>query len=332
MRCCGGTEGGDSYRSDGSGCSGVVSTKRRNPFVTQREPKKSKVVIESFELEDTSDHTLFKLLHFTDNSLKVNVSDKIISFGNILGKADNDDNTETEHIHIVKAKGEPWIPVDWSLKTRVRFISTTPFKWNQKLKFSEEASGITAFARCLNINDDTSFLDTSPNAKFHQCCLFWQHPYLPWLQLFPRTNRKFTISTKTPTDVLSAKQSLHTAWTESFRSVFQLIRTKQCPYFYVCANSFTVLFRAGGISCFEEIHALITPTTNGFRKSLCQEQIEYTLPLKNRTFFDQVGRSYDSEQTSSEVDDDEPPDDDWLQSMGIDAEDIKQINYTQVML
>jgi hypothetical protein len=53
--------------------------------------------------------------------------------------------------------------------------------------------------------------------------------------------------------------------------ILQLTRARQCPYFYVCANSFTCLFRAAGILGFSDIHALLTPTTRGFRHMLKDE-------------------------------------------------------------
>lgn len=67
------------------------------------------------------------------------------------------------------------------------------------------------------------------------------------------------------------KDALQKEWNESFRSLFYLLRARQCPYFYVCANSFTALFRAAGICGLSELHALLTPTTRGFRKALKQE-------------------------------------------------------------
>lgn len=41
------------------------------------------------------------------------------------------------------------LPVDWSLKSKARFISKKQFSWMSNLKTSEEASGITGFVRCL---------------------------------------------------------------------------------------------------------------------------------------------------------------------------------------
>lgn len=39
------------------------------------------------------------------------------------------------------------IPLDWSLKTRVRFVSPFPFSWALSLKPQQEAAGITQFVR-----------------------------------------------------------------------------------------------------------------------------------------------------------------------------------------
>ena len=56
--------------------------------------------------------------------------------------------------------------MDWTLKTKMRFMSPKPFPWNCKLKTSEEASGTTGFVRCLDISEQDSTLDTSPNARY----------------------------------------------------------------------------------------------------------------------------------------------------------------------
>lgn len=313
----------------------VDCAKRRNPFITTQEDKKPKLETLETDFDDTSNQTLFKLLHLSNTCIRENCN-SITSFNEALNSIKD---APKEQVQIVKAKGESWIPVDWSLKTKLRFLSSVPFVWNQKLKISEEASGVTGFTRCLDSSSTATSLDTSPNAKFHQCCLYWQQPSLPWLSLFPRMNTK--IATSAPINLYSntfVRDSLQAAWTDSFRSLFQLIRTKQCPYFYVCANNFTVLFRAGGLGGFTEMHAMITPTSRGLRHLLRQEEIEYTMPLKPRRLSDQgydTCNSTISTQSLEEAEDnlendDEPPDEQWLQSMGINAEDIKQINYTQV--
>ncbi|KAJ3665466.1 hypothetical protein Zmor_000959 [Zophobas morio] len=178
--------------------------------------------------------------------------------------------------------------------------------------------------------------DTSPNSKFHQCCQYWQQPSLPWLSLFPRTSGKVSESDGSLITNPTVKASMQDAWKDSLRSLFQLLRTKQCPYFYVCSNNFTVLFRAAGICGMADVHVLITPTTRGFRYMLKQEEIEFTMPLKKKRNSDQGYETLDSgvgeSAGDSAFDEEESPDEQWLQSMGVNADDIKQINYTQAKI
>lgn len=298
------------------------SKKRKNPFLKDTtDCKKSKT--EPCVLDESTDQTLFKLLHQNVPGPSTNVT--FTSFNNILSKIETEGNGEI--VEVVKATGEKWLPIDWTLKYKVRLLSTKPFPWNQKLKISEEASGITAFTRCLSSNTDTT-LDTSPNAKFHQCCLYWQQPCLPWINLFPRSNAKAQSTGNNFILNNSVRESLQSAWSDSLRSLYQLIRTRQCPYFYACTNNFTVLFRAAGICGFSDVHVLITPTTRGFRQMLRQEDIDFVMPLQKKRVSD---LGYETDSTVSEKAlDEEAPDEHWLKSMGINAEDIKQINYTQV--
>lgn len=310
----------------------LSNQKRKNPFAKEESCKKSKTD-SSLGLEESSDGTLFKLIHGSTSSI-TNGKPKLISFDNILNKL----SCPEETVEVVKAHGEKWLPIDWTLKTKLRLLSFKPFPWNQKLKLSEEASGITGFTRCLGANSNT-YLDTSPNAKFHQCCLFWQQPSLPWVKLFPRSTNKSSGGGISLASSAEVRDGLQSAWFDGLRSLFQLIRTRQCPYFYVCANNFTVLFRAAGISGYSDVHALISPTTRGLRRLLKAEDIEYQMPLKKKRMSDQgydtMDTTCDTTQDSEQVivddddDDDGANDDIWLKNMGINSDDIKQIKYTQ---
>ncbi|XP_023016168.1 humpty dumpty [Leptinotarsa decemlineata] len=294
-----------------------TAKKRKNPFLRTSDPKKSRNE-SNVSFDESTDQTLFKLLH---QSVPDPPKAPITSFDNILSKL----NTN-EVVEVVKAQGKSWLPIDWSLTNKVRLLSAKPFPFNQKLKISEEASGVTAFTRCLDKNTETT-LDTSPNAKFHQCCLYWQQPSLPWLTLFPRSAAKSQLTASMVNSTM--KDSLQQAWSDGLRSLFQLIRTRQCPYFYACANNFTVLFRAGGICGFTDVHAVISPTTRGFRHMLRQEDIEFTMPLKKKRISDQGYETLDSVKEEYDEEMEEAPDETWLKSMGINDDDIKQINYTQ---
>ena len=136
--------------------------------------------------------------------------------------------------------------------------------------------------RCINSlnSGEWTTLDTSNNAQFHQGCLLWQYPWLPWLSLFPRDTRAPVTTPNASVHIgLDAGISacMVADWSESFRSLFGLLRARQCPFFYVCTHQFNVLFRAAGIGGVAETHALMTPTTRGLREILRREGIYYLI-------------------------------------------------------
>lgn len=152
--------------------------------------------------------------------------------------------------------------------------------------------------------------------------------------------------------------ALESDWTDSFRALFQLVRALQCPYFYLCANSFTVLFRAAGVGGFVETHAFLTPTSRGFRAALKQQDIEFTMPLRPSSDKENPNKSLDSgtdtqcnslsnfsddakldhskENTSGNLDegveegnsDDDEDEEQWLASLGVEASEIRKISTT----
>lgn len=151
---------------------------------------------------------------------------------------------------------------------------------------------------------------------------------------------------------ISLPANVYNSCNQPNRAHSQMLRARHCPYFYLCANQFTVLFRAAGIGGRVENHALITPTTRGFRAALKQEDIEFTMPLKSTMDKENANKSLDSgndtqsnsftaedskmdtskENTSGNDDegvDNESDDEDeekWLASLGVDASEIKKIS------
>ncbi|XP_043478339.1 protein downstream neighbor of son homolog [Leptopilina heterotoma] len=315
----------------------VLSTKRKNPFAKNEQNKKLKD--NNPELETTFDSTLFELLNLKPSNVKKPSPLRETTFENILDKFENFDSIpEKEELH-----GEKYVPIDWTLHKKIRLMSDKPFAWSVKLKTSEEASSTTGFVRCLDIGEKETTLDTTLNARFHRHCLVWQHPSIPWMELYPRVMDKATGSGGSNGLIAGnqvIKDALYKEWNESFRSLFHLLRARQCPYFYVCANSFTALFRAAGICGLSELHALLTPTTRGFRKALKQEEIEYTMPLQKRAQLHSglVKKSSNNTkdndnfaevQDQNAVCDEDELDDNWLQSLGVDESVIRRLHNSQ---
>ncbi|XP_017044193.1 protein downstream neighbor of son homolog [Drosophila ficusphila] len=242
--------------------------------------------------------------------------------------AEDEDDAELA----ARQKHTAHLPVDWSLKTRARFFCPTELPAIQ-LKTSQLASGLTSFVRCMDPQRTESTLDISDATRFNQCTYYWQHPHLPWLTLFPRTAKENVGVVVGERE----RKALAEEWDYSFRGLFQLLRARQCPYFYLCANTFTVLFRAAGVGGRAESHALVTPSTRGMRQTLRQEGIEFSMPLKTESNGNAHDNSFPEESTSSSMgqettEDAAPPDkededeeEDWLESLGVDDRELRRI-------
>ena len=180
---------------------------------------------------------------------------------------DTDSSNEEDTTVSVKRLSGTKPPVDWSLKTRVRFTSPCPFNWCSKMLGKNEAQGLCNFVQC----QDPDCSDNSIN--FQQNIMYWAHPVLPWMSLFPRlsSNVKLTSNIPNVAENQHIAGALQASWSQSFRSVFNLLRSGFCDYFYLCSAQFTVLFRATLIGSVISTCAFITPTTKGMRDGFDKE-------------------------------------------------------------
>ncbi|NWR01392.1 DONS protein, partial [Paradoxornis webbianus] len=176
-------------------------------------------------------------------------------------------------------------PADWSIKTRVLFMSSQPFTWAEHLKAQEEAQGFAQHCRATETTLPRSVqeprLCTELRCAFQQSLVYWQHPSLPWLPLFPRlgADRRMAGKACPWAQDEALQQVLMSEWSVSFTSLYNLLRARLCPYFYVCAAQFSVLFRAAGLAGSAVPTAAIAPTTRGLRQAMRSEGIEFSLPL-----------------------------------------------------
>nr|XP_038022042.1 LOW QUALITY PROTEIN: protein downstream neighbor of Son [Anas platyrhynchos] len=229
-------------------------------------------------------------------------------------------------------------PADWSIKTRLLFMSSQPFTWAEHLKAQEEAQGFAQHCRAAETNLPQSVqepkLSTELRCAFQQSLVYWLHPSLPWLQLFPRigADRKIAGKACPWSQDEALQQALMSEWSVSFTSLYNLLKAKLCPYFYVCTYQFTVLFRAAGLAGSDVITAVISPTTRGLREAMRNEGIEFSLPLveesrtrkqKNSEVNLEAEADKSPEVSKSPEDGEEPAtsDDDesfsWLEEMGV---------------
>uniref|UniRef100_A0A8C4LFT9 Downstream neighbor of SON n=1 Tax=Equus asinus asinus TaxID=83772 RepID=A0A8C4LFT9_EQUAS len=211
----------------------------------------------------------------------------------------------------ILSSGSTELPVDWSIKTRLLFTSSQPFTWADHLKAQEEAQGVVQHCRATEVTLPPSI----------QSLVYWLHPAFPWLPLFPRIGADRKMAGKaSPWSADEALQDiLMSDWSVSFTSLYNLLKTKLCPYFYVCTYQFTILFRAAGLAGNDVITALISPTTRGLREAMKNEGIEFSLPLiKENGQEKKASRtSLGHEEEQAMSDEDEEESFSWLEEMGV---------------
>ncbi|GBL86108.1 hypothetical protein AVEN_89142-1 [Araneus ventricosus] len=126
----------------------------------------------------------------------------------------SDINCDSMKLKIEKTSTRPVtkvLPVDWSLKTKIRFTSSTPFPNKGSFRTFEEVNGTIGFVRCLHSGEtEKSDVHSSHGAKVFQHCLVWMHPNLPWLNLFPRNDNRVGNSSSFITPAM--QESLHSKW------------------------------------------------------------------------------------------------------------------------
>ncbi|GAB1300434.1 Protein downstream neighbor of Son [Apodemus speciosus] len=212
------------------------------------------------------------------------------------------------------------LPVDWSIKTRLLFTSSQPFSWADHLKAQEEAQGLVQHCRATEVTLPQAIQDpklsTALRCAFQQTLVYWLHPAFPWLPLFPRigADRKMAAKTSPWSADESLQHTLMSDWSVSFTSLYNLLRTKLCPYFYVCSYQFTVLFRAAGLAGSSVITALISPTTRGLREAMRNEE-ESDHKKKVREPSLEYEEYFPREQAASEEDEEESLS--WLEEIGV---------------
>ncbi|NWI24941.1 DONS protein, partial [Sula dactylatra] len=230
-------------------------------------------------------------------------------------------------------------PADWSIKTRLLFMSSQPFTWAEHLKAQEEAQGFAQHCRATETNLPQTVqepkLSTELRCAFQQSLVYWLHPSLPWLQLFPRigADRKIAGKASPWSQDEALQQVLMSDWSVSFTSLYNLLKAKLCPYFYICTYQFTVLFRAAGLAGSDVMTAVISPTTRGLREAMRNEGIEFSLPLveESRTrkqknldvnLETEAANSLEAGNRMEDREEPAPSDDDdesfsWLEEMGV---------------
>ncbi|XP_036059428.1 protein downstream neighbor of Son isoform X2 [Onychomys torridus] len=222
------------------------------------------------------------------------------------------------------------LPADWSIKTRLLFTSSQPFSWADHLKAQEEAQGLIQHCRAAEVTLPQSIQDpklcTELRCAFQQTLVYWLHPAFSWLPLFPRigADRKMAGTSSPWSHDETLQHTLMSDWSVSFTSLYNLLKAKLCPFFYVCTYQFTVLFRAAGLAGSNVVTALISPTTRGLREAMKNEE-ESGYKKKVR----EADLEHEEEQAASDEDEEESFS--WLEEIGV-QDQIKKPDMISIKL
>lgn len=99
----------------------------------------------------------------------------------------------------------------------------------------------------------------------------------------------------------------------SFTSLYTMLKSGKCPYFYLNAPTFTALFKGAALNPEQTISVVITPTSVGLRNALSREGIEFSMPL-NKSNENNIETSNEHPEKQNEEEEDDS-DDDILKDM-----------------
>ncbi|CAD5117285.1 DgyrCDS6072 [Dimorphilus gyrociliatus] len=291
--------------------------KRKNPFLSQQSLSKSPRI--NIKSENPDDNSVFSRLQKQPSFNQSFNSDEVLA-GDDYEKLINDfevpssENLNSSSKQVPEEKQNEqstiWSTVDWSLKTKLRFLSNEPFDWCQPLRTSEEADSISEFVELKNLLHNEEKTPHVLKRRLKSANMLWQHPVFPWLKLFPRLESSSPKSSARLPNLLSddAQKLIIDSWKNSLTSLYTMLKAGKCPYFYLNAPFFTALFKSPMLHPEEIMTVALTPTSVGLRKALSSEGIEFSMPLNESSEEKKECVVNDNKSESSDEDEDDSED------------------------
>ncbi|MQL81475.1 hypothetical protein Taro_013920 [Colocasia esculenta] len=154
-------------------------------------------------------------------------------------------------------------PLDFTLKTALRLVSSSSVKWCHRVRASSSYSDAV---QCSN----------TPEVLFSKALHTWVYPQSP---LPPSIISAISLSSsKSESDFLLRRQQ---DWEDSFRSLYYMFRKNMSNMFYVHTTQFVAMF-IGGNMLGKKKHscdAYLSQSTRGLRSLLREHDISFSMPL-----------------------------------------------------
>ncbi|XP_038977709.1 protein downstream neighbor of Son-like isoform X4 [Phoenix dactylifera] len=171
-------------------------------------------------------------------------------------------------------------PLDLTLKTTLRIVSSTSVKWCHRVGASPATIDISQFTQFSCHKDKktgcTSGHSATAEILYSKALHSWAYPQS---SLPPSIISAMASSAvKGEVDFLVKRQQ---DWEDSFQNLYYMLRKNMCNIFYVNTSQFVALFLGGNFlgkkkrSC----SAFLSQSTSGLRSLLRQHDISFAMPL-----------------------------------------------------
>ncbi|KAK8488464.1 hypothetical protein V6N11_059441 [Hibiscus sabdariffa] len=174
------------------------------------------------------------------------------------------------------------IPLDFTLKTYARLVSSSSVNWLHRSMMCGTYNGMPQFTSHSGSYEDQNISSASQTRLASQvlnsnALHSWIYPQ----STLPPPLISVLISAAADGVEMDFFRKRVRAWEESFRSLYYMFRENVCSIFYVCTSHFVVMFTAtdGSGRSRRSYHAYISQSTRGLRSLLKEQDVSFSTPL-----------------------------------------------------
>ncbi|PON40807.1 Donson [Trema orientale] len=173
-------------------------------------------------------------------------------------------------------------PLDFTLKTSMRVLSSSPVSWIHRSLLSGAYTGGPSFGYQFACSGDKGGSNSSGHNSISQA--FSSKIFHSWV--YPQStlpSSLISVLTSSAADGVEVDflRKRQVAWEDSFRSLYYMLRGGFCNVFYVCTPHFVVMFTGcDGLGRTKRLcNAYISQSTRSFRALLREHDVCFSMPL-----------------------------------------------------
>ncbi|MBA0865961.1 hypothetical protein Goshw_016696, partial [Gossypium schwendimanii] len=173
------------------------------------------------------------------------------------------------------------VPLDFTLKTYMRLVSSSSMNWLNRLITCGTYNGVPQFTSHSGSSEDQNISSASQTRLTSQvlnskALHSWIYPQ----STLPPSLVSILVSSAADGVEMDFLRKRIGAWEESFRSLYYMFRENACSVFYVCTSHFVVMFTSvDGLGRSRSYQAYISQSTRGLRSSLKEHDVSFSMPL-----------------------------------------------------